>query len=69
MKKLLSLMLSLLLILGMVSALAEEAPVELTFWTFQEIHTQFMQGQLDRWNADPDKPKITLDMQVYPYED
>ncbi len=69
MKKALSLILALMLVMGIVPALAAEAPIHLTFWTFQEIHTQFLQGQLDRWNADPSKPKIEIEMQVYPYED
>ncbi len=69
MKKALALTLALLLVLGVWPAFAEQAPVKLTYWTFQELHTQFMKEMLDRWNADSANPTIEMDMQVYPYEE
>ena len=69
MKKLLAVLLSLALILGMCSAFAEEAPIKLTLWTFQELHTQLYKEMEASWNANPDNPKLEIDMQVYPYDD
>ncbi|NLO84941.1 MAG: extracellular solute-binding protein [Clostridiales bacterium] len=70
MKKLLSLLLALTMLLGVVPALAEEQePVSLTLWTFQEPHTQFFEKMLDLYNEQTEGPKIVLDMQVYPYEE
>lgn len=69
MKKVLALLLSVLFVLGCCSAMAEAEPIKLTFWTFQELHTQFMKPAVERWNANPDNPKIEVDMQVYPYEE
>lgn len=69
MKKALALALVLLMVLGVFPALAEQAPVKLTYWTFQELHTQFMKEMLNQWNADPANPKLDIDMQVYPYEE
>ena len=36
MKKLLAVLLTLALMLGMCSAVAEEEPIKLTLWTFQD---------------------------------
>ncbi len=70
MKKVLSVLLVFMLVLGMTSAVvAEEEPIKLTFWTFQELHTQFMQPAVERWNANPDNPKIEVEMVVYPLEE
>ena len=71
MKKLLAVLLAIALIatLGITTAFAEEEPIHLTLWTFQELHTQLYKEMLDEWNANPDNPKLEIDMQVYPYED
>ena len=69
MKKLLAVLLALALMLGMCSAVAEEEPIKLTLWTFQELHTQLYKEMEASWNANPDNPKIEIDMQVYPYDD
>ena len=69
MKKLLAVLLTLALMLGMCSALAEDEPIKLTLWTFQELHTQLYKEMLETWNANPDNPKLDIDMQVYPYDD
>ena len=69
MRKLLAVLLSLALLLGMCSAFAEEEPIHLTLWTFQELHTQLYKEMLESWNANPDNPKLDIDMQVYPYDD
>ena len=71
MKKLLAVLLAIALIatLGITTAFAEEEPIHLTLWTFQELHTQLYKEMLDKWNANPDNPKLEIDMQVYPYED
>ena len=70
MRKLLALLLSLMLMMSVVSALAEGGePIKLTLWTFQELHTELYQVMLDKWNAEPDKPTLEIDFQVFPYED
>lgn len=44
-------------------------PTTLSLWSFQEIHVQYYQDQVEKWNeANPDR-MITLDAQVYPYDD
>lgn len=67
-KKLLAMLLALVMIIGCVSAMAEE-PVKLTLWTFQELHLQLYKDQLEKYNAQTTGPKLEIDMQVYPYED
>lgn len=71
MRRLLSVLLALVMCMGIMSsaAMAEGEATTLTFWTFQELHTDFMKAMEDLWNANPDNAKIALDMQVYPYED
>ena len=64
MKKLLAVLLAALMVLGMFGALAEEEPIHLTLWTFQELHTQLYKEMLEKWNANPDNPKLEIDMQV-----
>ncbi len=71
MKKVLALLLALVMCVGYTAsaAMAEAGPVKLTFWTFQELHTEFMKAMQDKWNENPENTKIELDMQVYPYEE
>jgi len=41
----------------------------LNFWTFQELHKEFMDDAVDSWNkANPDK-QIILKTDVYPYDE
>ena len=69
MKKLVALLLAAMMLLGMVSfASAEDEPIKLTFWTFQALHTNLYEAMLEKWNADPDKPKLEIDMQVYDFD-
>lgn len=45
-----------------------EGATELTFWTFQELHTTFFADAVNRWNEEyPDRP-ITLRAETYPYD-
>ena len=69
MKKLLAILLSLIMVLSVSAVMAEAEPIQLTLWTFQELHTELYQTMLDKWNADPDKPALAIDFQVFPYED
>ena len=71
MKRVLAVLLVLAMCIGFAAttAAAEAEPVKLTFWTFQELHTDFMKAMEELWNANPENTKIALDMQVYPYED
>ena len=65
MKKLVALLLTVAMVLGMTAAFADE-PIKLTFWTFQELHTELYKTMEDKWNADGDKPAIEVDYQVFP---
>ena len=69
-KKLLAIVLAVALLASLgITAFADDEPIHLTLWTFQELHTQLYKEMLDKWNANPDNPKLDIDMQVYPYED
>ena len=46
MKKLLAILLTLALLTGICSAFADEEPIKLTLWTFQELHTQLYKDML-----------------------
>ncbi len=55
---------------GTVTGQAEEVEkTPLTFWTYVEQHTEFMQDAVDTWNENhPDEP-IELTTETYPTED
>ncbi|WP_078593916.1 ABC transporter substrate-binding protein [Evansella clarkii] len=45
-----------------------EGATEFTFWNFQELHSQFFEDAVTRWNEEnPDRP-ITLVAETYPYD-
>lgn len=47
----------------------EKTPTKLTLWTFVELHQQFYESMVERWNeAHPDEP-IELEAVTYPYDD
>ena len=54
-----------------MSARAEESqePTQLTFWTYVEQHTEFMQDAVDTWNAAHPDEMIELKTETYPTED
>jgi arabinosaccharide transport system substrate-binding protein len=41
----------------------------LTFWTFQELHKQFMDDAAASWNKENPNNKIKLESEVYPYDE
>jgi arabinosaccharide transport system substrate-binding protein len=52
-----------------VSTTKPAEPVELSFWTFQELHKGFWDDAVAAWNtAHPDRP-VTLKTDVYPYDE
>ena len=61
MKKLLALFLTVTMVFGLAAALAEDAPVKMTLWTFQELHTELYKTMMEKWNAEADKPKLDID--------
>ena len=70
MKKLLAVLLSVALLLGVCGAFAEGGePTKLVLWTFQDAHRPFYEEMLRSWNENPDNPKLDIDIQVYPFED
>ena len=69
MKKMLVVLLAALMLIMSVSVYADDEPIKLTLWTFQELHLSLYREMLDKWNADPANPKLEIDMQVMDYED
>jgi len=44
-------------------------PVDIQFWTFQDLHIEFYEKMAEKWNQqNPDRP-INLIPTVYPYDD
>ena len=71
MKRLLVLILtvSMLAMLLPAAGVAEATPTELTFWTYVELHSEFMEDAANRWNEmHPDEP-IKLNCESYPTVD
>ncbi len=68
MKRFVSFVLGILVIVMLtVPVMAKETT--LTFWTFQELHKQFMDDAVERWNAANPDNQIVLETSVYPYDD
>ena len=66
-KKLLAIVLTLALLVSLgVTAFADDEPIHLTLWTFQELHTQLYKEMLDKWNANPDNPKLDIEVERQP---
>ena len=40
MKKWMALLLTVVMVFGLAAAVAEDEPIKLTLWTFQELHTE-----------------------------
>ena len=69
MKKVLALVLVLALALGSgVTALAEGAPTEIEFWTFQTLHVEFYEEMAKEWNEQNPDRQIVLKPDVYDFE-
>ncbi len=71
MKKLLSMILALALMLPLLSIPAASAAEVTTFefWTFNALHVEFYQKMAEIWNEkNPDRP-IAINPTVYPYDD
>lgn len=72
--KLIKSVVSLLLALAMMTAvggsvLAENAPTELSFWIFTEVHQQFYQPGIDAWNAEFPDRQVKVNFENYPNQD
>ena len=61
MKKVLSLVLALALVLGVMSFASAEGEIKLVVWSF----TNELQGMIEKYYA-PNHPEITFDFQIYP---
>jgi arabinosaccharide transport system substrate-binding protein len=44
-------------------------PTDLTFWTYQELHVQFMKDAAQRWNAVHPNEPINIKTEAYPVDD
>ncbi len=67
MKKVFMLLL-LVSVLAMLAVPALAKETKLTFWTFQELHKQFMDEAVERWNEDNPDNTIVMETSVYPYD-
>ncbi len=54
---------------GQGEAAAKPSQNEFVFWTFQDLHAQFLQKEVARWNAANPGQQITLKAEVLPYDD
>lgn len=48
---------------------AGESAVELSYWTFVELHGQHFEKMLTKWNAEHTDRQIKLNVSVMPYDD
>ena len=48
---------------------ADVKPVDLEFWTFQDLHVQFYEKMAAKWNQENPNEPINLIPTVYPYDD
>jgi len=77
MRKTLLIAMSFLLLTGSLGLFAKgqgesagaSGSTELSFWTFQDLHAQFMQKAVEKWNVANPTQKITLKAEVLPYDD
>lgn len=69
MKKVLSFVLVVFVVLsvGFVAAAAE--PTELTFWAFQQFHVKLMEAGAEAWNEKHPDQQVVIKPDVLPYED
>lgn len=65
-KSLLAFLVLTMVVLFTVSAAAETTT--LTYWTFQELHQQFFEKEVARWNESNPDNQINLESTVYPYD-
>lgn len=69
MKKILSLVLAVCMLLGMVSVASAAETTKLTMWTFIAQHQDFFEKAAERWNAaNPDRP-IEVEVTTIGYDD
>lgn len=47
----------------------EAQPVDIEFWTFQDLHVQFYEKMVAKWNEENPNEPINLIPTVYPYDD
>ncbi len=48
---------------------ADAEPVDVEFWTFQDLHVQFYEKMAAKWNEENPNEPINLIPTVYPYDD
>lgn len=72
MKKLFALLLVTVMLVGMMAGCAKQesdGPTTIDFWTFQDLHVEFYEKMVEKWNAaNPDR-QIKLNATVYPFDD
>jgi arabinosaccharide transport system substrate-binding protein len=59
----------LLILLALLPALNVAAQTELSFWTFQAAHADYMQSMVPIWNEKNPTKQIVLKPEVLPYDD
>ena len=55
--------------IGVIPARAEGEKTPLTFWTYVEQHTEFMQDAVDTWNEKHPDEQIELSCETYPVDE
>ena len=82
MKRFLSLVLCLAILTLLLTACSSNSPssggdqsdktptvTDFTFWTYQELHTQFFKDAAQRWNSEHPDEQINIKTEAYPVED
>ncbi|MGC3994515.1 MAG: extracellular solute-binding protein [Propionicimonas sp.] len=54
---------------SVISQAPVEGATELSLWTFVELHAKFYQSMAEKWNAANPNEKITVNVNVLPYDD
>jgi len=69
MKKILVFLFAIMLVILILGSAANTKVTTLTFWTFQELHKQFMDDAVSGWNKQNPNQQVKLETEVYPYDE
>ena len=69
MKKFLSILLCAMMLLSFASASAAAAPVDIELWTFQELHVEFYENMMVKWNEENPDRQLNITFSPLPYDD
>jgi len=69
MKKIVIFLIAIMIALLFLGSADKTNVTNLTFWTFQELHKQFMDDAVVSWNKQNPNNQIKLETEVYPYDE